>query len=101
MSEHGAVDEDFFVPAHEVADECAQGWMFEEFSVKGRCVSDVQELEGLGFGRAADTLMEEGVIGRVKDAVTRRAVGFEYTGMGKLVKVALDGMVSRSGVHDT
>ena len=101
MAEHGAVDEDFFVPAHEIVDEGAQGWMFEEFSVKGRCVSDVEELEGLGFGRAADTLVEEGIIGRVKDAVTRGAIGFEYSGMDELGKVALDGMVSRSGVHNT
>ena len=101
MAEHGAVEEDFFVPAHEVADEYAEGWMVEEVSVKGRCVSDVEELEGLGFGRAADALMEEGIVRRVKDAVTTGAVGFEYTGMGELGKVALDGMVSRSGVHDT
>ena len=101
VAEHGAVEEDFFVPAHEVADECAEGWMVEEISVKGRCVSDVEEFEGLGFGRTADTLVEKGIVGRVEDAVTRGAVGFEYTGMGELGKVALDGMVSRSGVHDT
>ena len=103
MSEHGAVDEHFFVPAHEVADERAQGWVLEEFSVSGRCVSDVEEFEGLGFGRAANTLMEEGIVCRVKGAVTRGAVRFEYSGMGELGKVASDGMVSKSGVliHET
>ena len=69
--------------------------MLEEFSISGRCVSDVEELEGLGFGCGANALMEEGIVGRVEDAVTRGAVGFEYTGMSKLGEVALDGMVSR------
>lgn len=72
--------------------------MLEELSIKGRCVSDVEEFEGLGFGRAADTLMEEGIICWVKDAVTRGAVRFEDSGMGELGKVALVGIVSRSGV---
>ena len=72
--------------------------MLEEFSISGCCVSDVEELESLGFGRAADTLVEKGVVDRVEDAVTRGAIGFEYTGMGELGEVALDGMISRSGV---
>lgn len=101
MPQHGAVDEHFFAPAHKVADERAQGWMLEEFSISGRCVSDVEELEGLGFGCGADTLMEEGIVGRVEYAVTRGAVGLEYTGMGELDEIALDGIVSRSGVHNT
>ena len=91
MPEHGAVDEHFFIPAHKVADECAQGWMLEECSITGRRVSDVKELEGLGVGRGADTLVEEGIVGRVEEAVTRGAVGFEYTGVGELGEVALDG----------
>ena len=91
MPEHGAVDEHFFVPAHEVADECAQGWVLEEFSIIGCCVSDVEEVEGLGVGRGADTLVEEWIVGRVEDAVTRGAVGLEYTGVGELDEVALDG----------
>ena len=65
--------------------------MLEEFSITGRCVSDVEELKGLGFGCAADTLVEEGIVGRVEDAVTRGAVGFEYTGVGELGEVALYG----------
>ena len=91
MSEHGAVDEHFFVPAHKVANERAQGWVLEELSIIGCCVSDVEEVERLGVGRGADTLVEEGIVGRVEDAVTRGAVGFEYTGVGELGEVALDG----------
>lgn len=91
MSEHGAVDEHFFVPAHKVADECAQGWMLKEFSIIGCCVSNVEKLEGLVVGRGADTLVEERIVGRVEDAVTRGAVGFEHAGMGELAEVALHG----------
>ena len=69
--------------------------MLEEFSISGRCVSDVEELEGLSFGCGADALMEEGIVGWVEDAVTRGGIGFEYTGMGELGEVALGGMVSR------
>ena len=72
--------------------------MLEEFSIIGHCVSDIEELEGLGFGRGADALVEEGIVGGVEDAVTRGGVGFEYTGVGKLGEVALDGMVSRAGI---
>lgn len=90
MAEHGAVDEDFFVPAHEVADECAQGWMLQEFLIFRRCVGDVEELEGLSVGRGADTLVEEGIVGWVEYAVTRGVVGVEYTGVGELGEVALD-----------
>ena len=61
-------------------------------------MSDVEELEGLDFGRGADALVEEGIVCGVEDAVTRGGVGFEYTGVGELGEVALDGMVSRVGV---
>ncbi len=98
MPEHGAVDEHFFVPAHKVADECAQGWMLEECPIIGRCMSDVEELEGLGFGRGANPLVEEGIVGGVEDTVTRGGVGFKYTGVGELAEIALDSMVSRIGV---
>ena len=65
--------------------------MLEERSITGRRVSNVKELKGLGVGRGADTLVEEGIVGRVEDAVTRGAVGFEYTGVSELGEVALDG----------
>ena len=54
-------------------------------------MSDVEEIEGLGVGRGANTLVEEGIVGRVEDAVTRGAVGFEYTSVSKLGEVAFDG----------
>ena len=69
VPQHGAVNEDFLVPAREVTHEAAEGWVREEAPVGWCCVNFIEELEDLGLRGAAKSLVREGVVGRVEDAV--------------------------------
>ena len=88
VPQHGAVDEDFRAPAHQVPDEGAEGGVGEEAAVGGCRVGGVEEGEGRGVRGAAEALVREGVVGRVEDAVAGGGGGEEDAGGGELLEIA-------------
>ena len=88
MPHHGALEHDFFFPAHEIADEAAEGGVLGESVVLGGGVCGFEELDALGLGVAADALEGEGVVGGVEDAVAGFGVGCQEAGGGYVREVA-------------
>lgn len=78
VAQHGAVYQYFLAPAHEVSDEGAESGVGEKVAVGGRCVGFVEQFEGLLLWYTAYTLVREGVVGGVEDAVAGGCGWEEY-----------------------
>ena len=88
MPHHGALEHDFFFPAHEIADEAAEGGVLAKGVVFGGGVRGFEESDTLRLGVTADALEREGVVGGVEDAVLGVGVWCQEAGGRDVGEVA-------------